>query len=61
MRDFWAAIGLLLVIEGLMFAALPDHAKRAVAAILETPNEALRVVGIVCAVIGVGLIAVLRL
>lgn len=61
MRDFWVAIGLLLVIEGLMFAALPNHAKRAVASILEMPNEALRIVGLVCAALGVGLVAILRL
>ena len=61
MRDFWVAIGLLLVLEGLLFAAFPEHAKRAVANILATPNEALRIVGIVCAVGGVLLIAALRL
>ena len=52
MYDFLAALGLVFVIEGLVFAAFPGPAKRAVASVLETPEATLRVIGIGSAVIG---------
>jgi uncharacterized protein YjeT (DUF2065 family) len=52
MYDFLAALGLVFVIEGLVFAAFPGPAKRAVASVLETPDTTLRVIGIGSAVIG---------
>jgi uncharacterized protein len=53
MSDFLAAIGLLFAIEGLIFAAFPLLAKRAMAAGLEQPDGRLRVTGLVSALIGV--------
>lgn len=52
MADFVAAIGLVLVIEGLAFAAFPAATKRALALLFETPEAQLRTVGIVSAVLG---------
>lgn len=52
MLDFLAALGLVFVIEGLVFAAFPGPAKRAMASVLETPETTLRVIGIGSAVIG---------
>lgn len=52
MSDFLAAIGLVFVIEGLIFAALPGHAKRAMMSVLETPETTLRAIGLGSAVIG---------
>ena len=52
MTDFLAALGLVFVIEGLMFAAVPGHAKKAIASVLETPEPTLRIIGIGSAVIG---------
>jgi uncharacterized protein YjeT (DUF2065 family) len=52
MSDFLAALGLVFVIEGLVFAALPAHAKRAMMSVLETPESTLRVIGLGSAVIG---------
>ena len=52
MWDFIVAIGLVLALEGLMFAAFPHAAKQAMANVLETPDHMLRIVGIVCAVFG---------
>jgi uncharacterized protein YjeT (DUF2065 family) len=46
MSDFLAALGLVFVIEGLVFAAFPTHAKRAMASVLATPETTLRVIGI---------------
>jgi uncharacterized protein len=53
MWDFLVSIGLVFVIEGLIFAASPAAAKRAMAQVLETPDGPLRVVGIVSALLGV--------
>jgi uncharacterized protein YjeT (DUF2065 family) len=52
MTDFLAALGLVFVIEGLMFAALPGHAKKAIESVLQTPEPTLRLIGIGSAVIG---------
>jgi uncharacterized protein YjeT (DUF2065 family) len=53
MADFIAALGLVLVIEGLVFAAFPAASKRAMALMLETPESRWRAVGVVSAVLGV--------
>jgi uncharacterized protein len=60
MRDFLAALGLVFVIEGLVFAAFPDAAKRAVAAMIKTPDQGLRVVGLVSAVFGLVVLWLVR-
>jgi uncharacterized protein YjeT (DUF2065 family) len=52
MTDFIVAIGLVFAIEGLVFAAFPETAKRAMATVLETPEGTLRIVGILSAVFG---------
>ncbi len=54
------AIGLVLVIEGLIFAALPGVARRLAATALETPEGALRIAGIVSAVLGVLIVWLVR-
>jgi uncharacterized protein len=60
MSDFLVALGLVFVIEGLVFAAFPGAAKRAVEHVLETPEAALRLVGIFSAVLGLILIWLVR-
>lgn len=60
MIDFLAALGLVFVIEGLVFAAFPAHAKRAMQSVVETPEMTLRVIGIGSAVIGVILVWLVR-
>jgi uncharacterized protein len=53
MHDFIAALGLLLAIEGLTFAAFPGAAKRAAEAVSEATEGSLRVIGLVAAIGGV--------
>jgi uncharacterized protein YjeT (DUF2065 family) len=53
MSDFLVAIGLVLVIEGLLFAAFPGVAKRLAANALESPESSLRIAGVVSAVLGI--------
>jgi uncharacterized protein YjeT (DUF2065 family) len=60
MTDFLAALGLVFVIEGLIFAALPGPAKKAMMSVVETPETQLRVVGIGSAVIGLILVWLVR-
>jgi uncharacterized protein YjeT (DUF2065 family) len=60
MYDFLAAIGLVFVIEGLVFAAFPGPAKRAVASVLETPEPTLRAIGIGSAVVGLLVVWLVR-
>jgi uncharacterized protein YjeT (DUF2065 family) len=60
MHDFIAALGLLLAIEGLTFAAFPGAAKRAAAAVSEAPETILRLSGIVVAAAGLILLWFVR-
>jgi uncharacterized protein YjeT (DUF2065 family) len=52
MRDFLAALGLLLVVEGIVFAAFPEAVKRAMAEAAQSPADRMRLVGLVSAVVG---------
>ena len=60
MAQFLVAIGLVLVIEGLLFAAFPTAAKRLAATAIESPETSLRVAGIVSAVLGLVIIWLVR-
>lgn len=60
MLDFLAALGLVFVIEGLIFTAFPAQAKRAMASALAAPEATLRAVGIGSAVIGLALVWLVR-
>jgi uncharacterized protein len=60
MSQFLVALGLLFVIEGLVFAAFPGAAKRAMESVLATPEGPLRLIGLVSATIGVVLIWLVR-
>jgi uncharacterized protein YjeT (DUF2065 family) len=60
MSEFIVAIGLVLVIEGLVFAAFPAAAKRLAASALESPDLSLRIAGIASAVIGLVLVWLVR-
>jgi uncharacterized protein len=60
MFDFVVAIGLVLVIEGLIFAAFPAAAKRMAASALTTPDTSLRIAGVVSALIGLVVVWLVR-
>jgi uncharacterized protein YjeT (DUF2065 family) len=60
MSDFLAAIGLVFVIEGLVFAAFPAQAKRAMQSVVETPEVSLRLIGIGSAIVGVVVVWLVR-
>jgi len=60
MSDFIVAIGLVLAMEGLIFAAFPQAVKRMAANALQTPDGSLRVAGVVSAILGVMLVWLMR-
>jgi uncharacterized protein YjeT (DUF2065 family) len=60
MKDFLVAVGLVFVIEGLVFAAFPQVARLVVTVITETPEPVLRTVGLGSAIAGVVFVWLLR-
>jgi uncharacterized protein len=58
--DFLIGVGILFVLEGLMFAASPAWMRRAMKSALMTPDNIMRIVGIGSAVAGLILIWVVR-
>ncbi len=54
MSDFLVAIGLVLVLEGLVYAAFPDLMKRMIFEVLTLPSSALRSGGVIAMLIGGG-------
>lgn len=60
MQDLLVAIGLVLVLEGVMYAAAPDAMKRMIAQMLVVPSETLRIAGLVAMAAGVVLVWLIR-
>jgi uncharacterized protein YjeT (DUF2065 family) len=60
MGDFLAAFGLVFVIEGIIFAAFPGPAKRAMMSVIETPEASLRLIGVGSAVAGLIVVWLVR-
>ena len=58
--EFLIGVGILFVLEGLLFAASPTWMRRAMKSALATPDNMLRAVGIGSAVMGLILIWVVR-
>lgn len=56
MKDFLVAVGLVLVIEGLILAAFPSRIRDALETMRVTPDQQLRWVGLLAAVIGLGVV-----
>ncbi|MGP1397064.1 MAG: DUF2065 domain-containing protein [Inquilinaceae bacterium] len=60
MIDFLTALALVLVIEGILYAAFPEQMKQVVARMTALPSAHLRASGLAAAVIGVLLVWLLR-
>lgn len=60
MTDLFAALGLVLAIEGVLFAGFPGAARRASENIMATPEQTLRVIGVVSAAAGVAIVWLVR-
>ncbi|MEM1046428.1 MAG: DUF2065 domain-containing protein [Pseudomonadota bacterium] len=53
MTDFVVAIGLVLVIEGLLYAVFTDQLKAMMTEVLGMPTSTIRLVGVAVAAVGV--------
>lgn len=60
MSDFLVAIGLVLVVEGVVYGGFPALAKRLATEVLGTSENTLRVAGLVTIAIGVGIVWLVR-
>lgn len=60
MDDLVAALGLVLVIEGVLYASAPPVAKAMMRRGLEVPDGQLRVLGLVLLAAGVGIVWLAR-
>lgn len=60
MRDLIAALGLVLVIEGLSLAAFPAAWRRAMKAVLKSPEQPMRLAGLAAGIVGVVLVWLVR-
>ena len=60
MTDFLAAIGLVLVVEGLVYGGFPGLAKKLATEVLAMPENVLRTLGLVSIAIGVGVVWLVR-
>lgn len=60
MADLVVAVGLVLALEGLLYAAFPAGMKQAIRAALDMPDATLRTVGLVAAVAGVTIVWLAR-
>ncbi|MBG51661.1 MAG: DUF2065 domain-containing protein [Alphaproteobacteria bacterium] len=60
MTDFLVALGLVLVLEGLLYALFPGAMKRMVMLVLTMPDEAIRRSGLVALALGVVIVWLVR-
>jgi len=60
MRDFATALALVLVIEGILYALLPEAMKRMASRAMALPPQVLRTTGLLAACLGVVAVWVLR-
>ena len=52
MQDLWAALGLVLVLEGALYALMPERMQAMMASMQQMPPIALRLAGITAVAIG---------
>lgn len=60
MSDLIVALGLVLVLEGVVYGGFPNLARRLAAEVLSMPENALRIGGLVAAAIGVVIVWLVR-
>jgi uncharacterized protein YjeT (DUF2065 family) len=60
MSDLFVAMGLVLVIEGLLWALAPDMAQRLLEMARETPQSSLRAAGWAAVLVGAAIVWLVR-
>ena len=60
MAELGMALGLVLVIEGLLYALVPSHLKRMLVAMQDLSDDQLRLGGVVAVSLGVAIVWLMR-
>lgn len=60
MWDLFTALGLLLAVEGILFAAFPDATRRAMLEAAQSPRDRIRLFGLASAFVGVAILWFVR-
>jgi hypothetical protein len=60
MKDFLTAVALALTFEGVLYALFPNGMKRMLSLMLTRPDQSLRWAGLIAAIAGVALVALIR-
>lgn len=60
MQDLWAAMGLVLVVEGIVYGGFPGLAKKLASEVLAMPENVLRAAGLAAVAAGVGIVWLVR-
>lgn len=60
MSDLVTALGLVFVIEGLLYAFVPSHLKAVMALMQSIPEDSLRLGGLIATALGVALVWLAR-
>ena len=60
MGDLLAALGLVLVIEGILYAGFPGAVRRMLATVEQTPDRVLRATGLAAACLGLFVVWLVR-
>ncbi len=60
MRDFATALGLVLVIEGVLYALMPEQLPRMAARLAGFPARTIRRVGLLAALVGLVVVRLVR-
>jgi len=60
MAELGTALGLILIIEGALYALFPEAMKRMMRMVLEQSPDAMRTAGLAAAIAGVGLLWLIR-
>ena len=58
--DLFTALGLALVLEGVIYALFPDAMRRMMAQVLALPSANVRMTGLIIAGVGVGIVWLVR-
>lgn len=60
MGDLVTAVGLAIAIEGVLYALFPEAMKRMISMVVVQPSGQMRIAGLTAAVIGVGIVWLVR-
>ena len=58
--DLWVALGLMLVLEGILYALAPNAMRRMIAAVLSQSENTIRITGLAAAAAGLIVVVLAR-